>query len=248
MKKILALLLLNMPLLAFPAIQWQPLMPGLHYSLLQPDPLDKSAQIHVFKISLAKFRLNLVAATEQRQQSAYVADMGSFHDALIAVNGGFFTPELKPLGLRIKEGKTINPIRQTNWWGVFSVNKNNVAAITSKNAYRSSNNTVFAIQAGPRLIVNNAIPKLKEGEKERSALGITRNGDLILLVTQGYPISTTDLAFLMQKPEQQDGFACVNALNLDGGSSTQLYANIGHFKLNILSFRPVADAIIVKPR
>jgi exopolysaccharide biosynthesis protein len=52
----------------------------------------------------------------------------------------------------------------------------------------------------------------------------------------------------MAKPETQGGLACLSALNLDGGSSSQLYASMDDFVIDIPGFSRVADAIVVRPR
>jgi len=41
---------------------------------------------------------------------------------------------------------------------------------------------------------------------------------------------------------------CTDAINLDGGSSSQLYAHINSFHLNVHGFSNVSDAIVVKKR
>jgi uncharacterized protein YigE (DUF2233 family) len=81
----------------------------------------------------------------------------------------------------------------------------------------------MAIQAGPRLVVNGKVPKLKSEISQKTAIGINRKGEVILLTTL-YPFSVNELAKLMAKPESKGGLGCRYALNLDGGSSSQLYA------------------------
>jgi hypothetical protein len=52
----------------------------------------------------------------------------------------------------------------------------------------------------------------------------------------------------MRKPEIEGGLECTDALNLDGGSSTQLYANVRLFKINVPGINAITDAILVVPR
>jgi uncharacterized protein YigE (DUF2233 family) len=105
------------------------------------------------------------------------------------------------------------------------------------------------VQSGPRLLVDGQIPKqLRPGVANRSALGIRRNGQVVILATQNISLSTLELAQIMQRSEPENGLACWQALNLDGGSSTQLYAKVNDFMLSIPSFMPVADVVVVMPR
>ena len=67
-------------------------------------------------------------------------------------------------------------------------------------------------------------------------------------MTDHFTLTTTELAQIMKKPLSQNGFECVDALNLDGGSSSQLSVKVGGFHLNISSLRPVADFVLIIPR
>ena len=60
-------------------------------------------------------------------------------------------------------------------------------------------------------------------------------------------LSLQELATMMQRPTEEGGLGCVDALNLDGGHSTQLYANLPGFSLQVMSATRVADAVLVVP-
>lgn len=143
--------------------------------------------------------------------------------------------------MRINNYRQENPLKRISWWGVFYV-KNNKAYISSLNRFRQDDEISFAMQSGPRLLIKGKIPSLKPGEADRSALGITAKGKVIILVSTNATMSTNKLAHLLKAPP----LSCVDAINLDGGSSSQLYAHIGSFQLNVHSFSNVSDAIIVK--
>ena len=228
-------------------LHWQSLATGLDYTVIYPSPTMPLQKIHAFRIDLKKYKLTLILAKNYQKKSIFVNQVAQNINALIAINGGFFSPQSQPLGLRINSGKVLHPLKNTSWWGVFIV-KNSRAMIVPKSGFRYSKNIQFAIQAGPRLIVNGTIPKLRENVANRSALGVTRNGNVIIVATQNLALSTTQLASIMQRPEKQGGLACYNGLNLDGGNSSQLYAHVGNFNLKIQSFRPVTDVIVVTQR
>lgn len=229
------------------ATVWQTLAPGLEYTQLYPEMFDSSAQLHAFRIDLQHYQLRSTLENSVKLAAADVREFATQHNALVAVNGGFFTTELKPLGLRISAGKILNAERAISWWGVFLI-RNNKPEIIAKKLYHWSANIDFAIQSGPRLIVNGIIPKLKAEINERTALCINRNNQVIIMATHRAPMSTTQLAELIRQPESHDGLDCYNALNLDGGSSTQLYAQINEFSLNLTNFKVVSDAVVVVPR
>ncbi len=242
---IVGIILLACPLNLWATTQWQNLAPGLDYSVMRSPNLW--GRIHAFKIKLKNNRLDLALAKDHDQSTTSVRRLAKKNGAMVAVNGGFFTKEKQPIGLRIKNGRIRSPLHGTSWWGVFFI-RNNRAYVASQRGFKRSKRIRFAVQGGPRLIINNQIPKLKAGLDERTALGINPQGDIILLATQNAMLTTTQIAEIMNRPEQDNGFNCINALNLDGGESTQMYAAIGDFILDISGFSNVTDAVLVIPR
>jgi uncharacterized protein YigE (DUF2233 family) len=222
---------------------WVPLAPGIDYQDIPYTYPSPWSHIHVFKIDLQQNQLDLITAHEMHQLHGSIQQFADYGHALIALNGGFFDQAYQPLGLRIGHAHRYNALKSISWWGVFSI-EGRRAHISSYKDFKLTPNTDFAIQSGPRLLINNTIPKLKPGRAERSALGINAQGHIIILVTENSPLTTAELAHLMQSSPLR----CESALNLDGGSSTQLFAELNHFKLNTHRFNPVSDAILVQAR
>lgn len=221
---------------------WQSLAPGLAYKKLGSFLTFPTGVLHAFQIDLKNYDFDITPVEKN------IYDTMRQHNASIAINGGFFTPEMKPLGLRISQGNQFNPIKSTSWWSIFFI-KNNKAHITPQANYTPSSDVRFAVQAGPRLVVNGVVPpKLKSGADYRTALGIQPSGKVILLVTESLLLSTQELAEIMRRPEHEGGLNCVDALNLDGGSSTQLYTQIKNFSLSLNGISQVADTILVIPK
>ncbi|STX29393.1 Exopolysaccharide biosynthesis protein related to N-acetylglucosamine-1-phosphodiester alpha-N-acetylglucosaminidase [Legionella beliardensis] len=234
------LILLNY---ALAATNWHKLSPGLLYQDLNDSYLSPWSHIHAFRIDLNSNQLALVMAKDLAMKHASADEYAQHSKALITINGGFFDHNFHPLGLRINNKKQQSPLKQISWWGVFYI-KNNKAYLKNVRQFRRNKHIEFAMQSGPRLLINGQIPPLKPGRAERSALGITADGQVIILVTENTPLSTTELAQLMKAPPLN----CVNALNLDGGSSSQLHAEVDSFRLNVHGFSNVSDAIIVKKK
>jgi uncharacterized protein YigE (DUF2233 family) len=247
-KLIIALVIMFfMQTLAYPATNWQKIAPGIDYAELHPSSNSFNGMLHAFRIDLTDYQLKLVFAKELFPMMSTMQDFVKVHHAYIGINGGFFTPQLESLGLRLQDGAVLNQFKPISWWGIFYI-KDAKAHITSMKGFNWQKNISFAIQTGPRLVIANQIPALKPGLDERSALGITADGRVIIVATEGLPLTTQQLADILHRSSQQDGLDCVDALNLDGGSSTQLYARINKFALNVSSYKAVADAVIVVPR
>ncbi len=225
-------------------LNWQTLAPGMEYAHLTDFPGFPDGGLQVFRIDPAHYRFQSVNLNSGSDNAASVQEAMQKNKALIAINGGFFSPDYKSLGLRISDGQQTNAFKSTNWWGIFLVQGGKPEIIAAK-AYHADLKADFAIQAGPRLVVNGHIPKLAPTTDFRTALGITNKGKVVLVATDGLLLSTSELATRMQKSESEGGLACTDALNLDGGHSTQLYAHIADFNLVVNSYTPVADAVLV---
>ncbi len=244
-KKILFSLFLSFWLLSpmVYAKAWKPLVSGLEYLDFKYQSLSQWSHIHAFRIDLQTMQLSVLMAKELPQPYASAQTFRHYGQGLLAINGGFFNPDRTPLGLRIRDQHVLSPLRQISWWGVFFI-KNQQAFIATPRDFQIKKNIEFAVQSGPRLVVNGQVPTLRPGLANRSALGIDKHGKVIVVVTENLPISTSDLAHILAAPPLN----CVDALNLDGGSSSQLYAKIDRFKLDVPGFSQVSDAIVVKRR
>jgi len=219
---------------------WQKLNPGIEYQDLAGGILDPWSHIHVFRISLTDNRLALVTAKTLDLKNASADQFAEHSKALLSINGGFFDRQFKPLGLRINNKRLENPLKRISWWGIFYI-KNNKPYIANIRHFNPDNDIDFAIQSGPRLIIKKKIPSLKPGYADRSALGITADGKVIILVSTNAAMTTKELAYRLKSPP----LSCTDAINLDGGSSSQIYAHINSFLLNVHGFSNVSDGIIV---
>jgi len=226
------------------ATPWHTLAPGIEYVVLEFGDTDDPMNVHAFRIDPARHKLDVVLAKDFGLSATSVREMGQRARAVVAVNGGFFSPEFHPLGLRIAHGAVRNALKDTSWWGVFFM-RGTHAQIVAKNDFHAEQHLTMAVQAGPRLVVNGQIPNLKGGEAQRTGIGITRDGKIVIASTEEYPISTEEFAQLFRKSARDGGLDCPNALNLDGGSSSQIFAQLGAFHLNVPNLGAVTDAVVV---
>ncbi len=222
---------------------WQTISPGVAYQDLSPFYIKDWSHIHVFKIDLNKQKFQLVLQQQVELTFPSIAQYAQYQKAPLLFNGGFFDKKQHPLGLRISNYKKLNPYKHISWWSVFYI-KNNQAHITHSNQFHLVDRTEFAVQAGPRLIDHGKIPSLKPGYAERTALCILPNQEVAVIITQYFPMTLHQLArMLSDKPLQ-----CQQAMNLDGGSSTQFFAKFSNFYLHMPGLSSVSDVIAVSPR
>ncbi len=208
-----------------------------------PDGLEHTVarttggvDVHVMRVPLDRFELRLLAPPAG-QQGARVSEMGAAAGAVLAVNASYFLADYTPLGLLVSGGRLQQKPRKVDW-GVFYV-KDAHATLLHVRDLGPTDGFEFAVQAGPRLVVDGKALALKPQRARRTLLGIDGQGRAVLAVST-LPLSLAEAAdFLV-------GQGVVQALNLDGGPSSQLYYPGAGVALE--SFSPVANAIGVFPR
>jgi uncharacterized protein YigE (DUF2233 family) len=218
MRRILIFLIL----LSFPgsvSAAWRELLPGLSYES-RPE-----SQAHVFRIDLEKFLIDVLTAPSLKSSALTAREFRELKQAVMAVNGGFFDAAFRGMGLIVRDGKAIQPLRNAAW-GIFTFSKGGVTA---------------ALQVGPRLVVGGEIQHFKEaGPSRRSAVGITPEGKVEIAVAEK-PMLLAEWAAFLKKD-------CPDALNLDGGGSTQISVHTADFDLNVEGFTAVPNALGVFAR
>jgi len=223
---------------------WRQLTDGMQYAIYSFEPSEgERTTVHAFRLDPAKFSFDVTIAPNEKEGST-ARDFAKANDALIAVNGGFFTPEHLSIGLIISRGKTERPLHNTSWWSVFYI-AGEKPAIASPRDFKNSGNISTALQVGPRLTIKGKIPKLKEGISTRSAVGIDRQGRVIIAITSGNGISLKELANRMGGMMHHGGFDCPDSMALDGGASSQLYAKVGDFELALDGVARVTNGLVV---
>lgn len=150
--------------------------------------------------------------------------------ALAIINASFFTPEGKPIGLLIQEGKIFNrlPTRGMLDSGIFCI-KNGKPMIFHRDYFQPAGITE-AIQSFPRLIHNGlAIPDISESDKRkrRSGVAIDFAGRIVIFITDTNlgGVTFKEIQNILVKPELN----VRSALALDGGGSSQLYLRSNDF-------------------
>ena len=224
---------------------FQIIEPGLEYAKLTPKELGKT--LHVLRVDLKNFSLQPIDARKLGSSVLSVKDMASKTKALAVINANFFDKTNRPLGLILKDGKILNGFHPTRWYAaiLFSKNRAKITKAFKKSQIKGYPN---GLQAGPRLVIWGKTPKLKNESSPKSAVGIDSKGRVLLIASTGN-IEIGNLARYLAKPTSKGGLGLSNAMNLDGGSSTQLFIKAGNINENIsgLNRVPVGLGVFKKP-
>lgn len=200
---------------------WQKIEAGLEFSkyTLGPGGALLRSEVVLLKIDPRKFFLDLAISYSADQ----IKNFCEFENAIAGINANFFDPKNKPLGLLIKDNKLIQGLhRQGNvLTGVFSMEAD-LPKIENRSDFNPSNKQL-ALQAGPRLIENGQVLRLTSPEvtSRRSGIAITNKNEVIIYATSlRFPgASLLEIQHMLILPELD----VKDALNLDGGGSSQFY-------------------------
>ncbi len=144
--------------------------------------------------------------------------------ALAAINAGFFTPEGKPLGVMISDGKKLGANNPSSLGSGVWFEANGRTGILRRE--KSNFNAPQLLQAGPLLAeLSKPIAGLENGKTSARCFIAWDGGTLWMMVRT----SPCTLAQLSQAIAGQSpcGFPIASALNLDGGTSADLYVAQG---------------------
>lgn len=208
---------------------WNRVEEGLEYRR------EGEPAVHFFRIDPSRYRLDLLLASDYKLSALAADNYRSRSGALLVINGGFFDEAFRSLGLLYRRGQTVNPVRKAAW-GIFLVGAGGPRVIHQKEW--SSDGVTTAIQVGPRLIVDGKIQRFKEGvPSRRSAIGVTKEGWVMIALSET-PLTLKEWAETLQKD-------CPQALNLDGGGSSQLSAAFPGLSLKVEGVTTVPNTVAV---
>ena len=224
-------------------VQFAELAPGIAYATLRVDPGDGSqgSDVHVLRIQPKTAELVVVHEPKLSDAVGFRKAAG----AVAAVNGIYFDPQFKPLGLLVSEGIELSRLRRVDH-GVFAL-ADGKPSLQHAKAYTKPSKLEFAVECGPRVVVGGEVQQVRDSFARRTVIGSDRDGNVLLAASVGV-LRLRDLAKTMVALPALGGVAATDLLNLDGGSSTMFDMEIGRLRVAIHSPIRVPVGIAVRPR
>lgn len=206
---------------------WKTIKPDLYFGKIpigKYSPLLES-ELYLLRFNLKKYNLKIALASEVLgEKTASVKELVLKTNGIAGINANFFDTNQKPLGLIVHSPNTIsNAIHNGGklLTGIFQI-KNDSPSIIHRSDF-TTYGVSFAVQAGPRIITDGKLISFSNNEpySRRSGVALTANGEIVFYATTlRFPGSSmTDI----QSALLSTGLKITDALNLDGGGSSQLF-------------------------
>ncbi len=168
--------------------------------------------------------------------------------AIAGINGGYFHPDYRPLGLAVSGGKEIHGFEKAKLLsGVLAVRGGRIELVRS-GAFKPGKDVQEALQAGPWLLEDGkAVPGLNSARKARRSIVATDGKGHWAIMATG-PLSLAEAGEVSAIAGLPGDWSIRDALNLDGGSSTALWVNTHPKPFEIFSFGTVRNYLAIVPR
>jgi uncharacterized protein YigE (DUF2233 family) len=222
---------------------WQPLSPGIETRTYHP-PNAFLGQLWIVRIDPAQYTF---CAHYRPGEPLHLSDwQAELSSAAVFVNANFFDPDHTINGLLIADGVPFGESYQGRG-GTFLV-QNGQPRVRSNitEPYYPGEPIEQAVQAFPMLVVNGQASFVQSGQvSRRTVVAQDAQGRILLMVT---PLTGLSLDVLSAYLPTTD-LSIVNALNLDGGGSTMIFADSDLTQsFRLPSFDPVPAVLAVYPR
>ncbi|MGE5208580.1 MAG: phosphodiester glycosidase family protein [Alphaproteobacteria bacterium] len=163
---------------------------------------------------------------------------------LCGVNGGYFDPDFKPIGLRISDTESSSQVRRARLiTGILLQSQGGIDVIRASEFSRTRK-IIAAIQAGPFLVEKSkSIRGLNDSQlARRTFVGIASNNRALLGVCSN--VSLAGLANILSTVPFAADCKVRRAMNLDGGSSSAFwFARENGSAFSIPGLKPVRDFV-----
>lgn len=182
----------------------------------------RKARLRILLADPAQTRLVILDNPENKE---YLGHLMKKNGCLAGVNGGFFHPDTRPLGLMVSEGQTIHRlVRARLLSGVLAV-KDRRLSLLRVQEFSPSDAPSQALQSGPFLIdQRKPVAGLNHTKYARRTVVLSGSSGQFGLLVSDSSFTLAELATLLAVPEIVHELDIIRALNLDGGSSSALWA------------------------
>ena len=236
---------------ALAAAPWRKIMPGFETKLAEPT--GYKLKLFAWRFDPKTFGIELVQ--QLGNQGSTIAELRAHHNALLAINGGFFNIDaeqrLTPHGLLVADGRRVSSYHKGAGSGLLYEKDGAVGVTWSKDWASLGDGVKSAVQAGPMVVDpggKNGIYVNDYNRHDRTSVCLSGDGNVTIVVVKG-GLSLFELGEILVTQAKDGGMGCERAINLDGGPSTQAsFAPPGGQPLEIEGTWTAQNGVLIVPR
>ena len=213
--------------------------------VVEDTGLSQRADVDVVVFSAKSCALRVIDNPEGESLSTIMKR----EKCVCSVNGGYFDPEFKPIGLRISNGETFSPLRRARMITGVLLQSDRGIDVIRVGEFSRARRITSAIQSGPFLVESSTpVRGLNSSQLARRTFAGIANRDRALLGVCS-DVSLSELANILATVAVAGNSKIRRAMNLDGGSSSAFwFARKNGSVFSIRGQKPVRDFVGVVAR
>lgn len=226
--------------------EWPTASPAVRHVECTASSAGRDVRLNVVKFDPAQCTL---AVIDDPRGDTDLAEAMLARNCLAGVNGGYFHPDRRPIGLVISDGRALHPLERAKLLsGLVKVSKNGRGSLLRPKEYKGSSGIAQALQAGPFLV---------DGGKAVAGLNATRSAARTVVVADAQGVRALLVSSAATLAEMGEILATLpvlantrtrRALNLDGGSSTGLWVKGAPQPFYRAEWKGVRNYLAIVPR
>lgn len=205
--------------------EWRTSRDGLEYRTVSLSTWPLFASSLTLIRGGPRYTLRVIRSSDFGERRSFVNSLCNKTKAAACINASFFDEQGKPLGILINRGTLFQKLQNggDTLTAVLAASKDRVR-IVHRSAFNPEG-ILEAVQAGPRLLANGEKItglKLPLFTSNLSGICIDSSARTILyrVTTSYFGTSLEELQDILRDPQ----IGCLDAMNFDGGGSSQLYS------------------------
>lgn len=207
---------------------------------------SRSVRIHGVLFPDASYTLKVIDNPDP--PSGNLSDAMRSNHCIAGVNGGYFHPDFRPVGLVVSNGETLHGFERARLLtGVLGVDAGG-PRLQRNSEFEHHEGLAHALQSGPFLVdQGEPVAGLNDVRPARRTV-VATDGDGNWLLAVLSPVTLAAAAEILSSSEIFPGFPVRRALNLDGGSSSGLWVDTTPKPFYQREFNPVRNFIGIVPQ
>lgn len=186
---------------------------------------EHAARLYVVMPDPGRTRLGIF---DNPQKAHWLDQAMTDRGCLAGVNGGYFHPDARPIGLVVSEGQQLHAFERARLLSGVLVVPQRAPVLLRVAEFLPESPLAGALQAGPFLVDHGQAVRGLEATKRarRTAVVMGATGRYALVVADS-ALTLAEMAGLLVSPDVLHEMRITRALNLDGGSSSALWVRGG---------------------